>query len=315
MGCCNCFSSVTCVIVAGISFHSPVVGATTFDPELVALSFRRVVTDGESSIMFANFSGVAGATMVDDDVGITYIIDVLGVPADDIRLTLNLRSARGSAVRFGVLTMSVLELSELRMSLFLVQNRFFNACFSLPNIDIPPVARSAVTPTTPLPSDGDDGLPACSRLRFAAIPSVPVATAAVDTGGPLPPASSSESSLHCFLIRSASSSSLLIRLRDISFSASSTLRVGVVSNSAHGVMTRFSASDSSPPALGFETVAVPARPPNNESLAMSPPGPERNMDPVRKMLLRLLACSSDFSGAAIRIVLKFPLRRAVLFAP
>lgn len=306
---------------------SVVAGAITFGPEPVTLSFRRIVDEGESSIMLENFSGVVGpASMVEDDVGIAYFIEVPGVIADDVWfIMLKRRSTRGNATRFGVFTISVLELSELRISLFLVQNRFFSCCRSPPPppMLVPLPALSIANPAPP--SDGDDGLPACSRLRLVAIPSVPIATAAVDDGGPLPAASSSESSLHCFLIRSASSSSLLIRLRDISFSASSTLRVGVASSSAQGVITRFSASDSFPAVVVVVVVllvvifevpgTVPPRPPNSESLAASLFPPERNMEPVRRMLLRLLCSKNDRSGAAIRIVLRLPRRRAALFAP
>uniref|UniRef100_A0A8D8DQX6 (northern house mosquito) hypothetical protein n=1 Tax=Culex pipiens TaxID=7175 RepID=A0A8D8DQX6_CULPI len=83
------------------------------------------------------------------------------------------------------------------------------------------------------PRDGGEADEGNSRARFTPPPPTP------------PPESTSLNSLHCFLIRSASNSSLLIRFREISFNASRTLRVGAASTSAVGAITRFSASISS----------------------------------------------------------------------
>uniref|UniRef100_A0A182QA23 Uncharacterized protein n=1 Tax=Anopheles farauti TaxID=69004 RepID=A0A182QA23_9DIPT len=274
---------------------------------------------GELSAMLENFSGVVtGPSRVEDVLGNAPITgdDMLTKPTDG--MTLKRRSTLGPTKRFGVCIATRLELSELSISLFFTHSRFFCACRSSPR---PP------KPSEPC-SGGEEGLlpVACSRLRFVASPYVPIATAAVEDGGPLPAASSSDSSWHCFFIRSASSSSLLMRLREISFSASSTLRVGVASSSAHGVMTRFSTSVS-PPSLASSTpplcCAASPRPPNN--VVESPFSViEEGSSPLlvvgssieleRSMLLRLFAelklllpmCVDSAIGGVLSVRLKAP---------
>uniref|UniRef100_A0A182U3R8 Uncharacterized protein n=1 Tax=Anopheles melas TaxID=34690 RepID=A0A182U3R8_9DIPT len=153
--------------------------------------------------MLENFSGVASPTRVEDEVGMVLIA---GLDMLIEWFMYRRRSLRGTTLRFGVFIATRLELSELRMSLFFTQSRFFCVCCSPPEWGARPTPPSPGGPS----SDGETGLlsDACSRLRFVARPCVPMATAAVDDGGPLPAASSSDSSWHCFLMRSASSSSL-----------------------------------------------------------------------------------------------------------
>lgn len=164
------------------------------------------------------------------------------------------RDGTGSTL-LGVL-ITMLELSELRISLFLEHSRFFCSCCS-PLLD---------------PFEGGDADEGSSLALF-----VP----------PPPPESTSESSLHCFLIRSASNSSLLILFREISFNASNTLLVGAASSSAVGAITRFSASISSsgcgPPRAIFRCGSAGI---SNE--------------PARRMFDRVFAWKTDFSGGAIR---------------
>lgn len=152
------------------------------------------------------------------------------------------------------------------MSLFLEHRRFFCSCCS------------------PEPFSGGEVDDVSSLARF-----VP----------PPPPESTSDSSLHCFLILSASSSSLFILFREISFSASRTLLVGAASNSVVGAITLFSASISSSGAAPLDCFKCGSAGISN--------------DPALKMFDRVLAWKTDFSGGAIRTEVMELFRRGEYF--
>lgn len=141
------------------------------------------------------------------------------------------------------------------MSLFLLHSRFFCSCCS------------------PDPFKGGEVDDVSSLARFVPPP-------------PPPPESTSDSSLHCFLILSASNSSLFILFREISFNASRTLLVGAASSSAVGAMTLFSASISSSGAGPRDCLKCGSAGISN--------------DPALKMFDRVFAWKTDFSGGAIR---------------
>lgn len=84
---------------------------------------------GVLSAMWANFSGVAGPIRVDEELG---TVPMAGVDILIDGAGLNRRSGRCAMVRFGVFIATRLELSELRMSLFLMHSRFFCDCCSPP---------------------------------------------------------------------------------------------------------------------------------------------------------------------------------------